>query len=134
MVPMRSIWLVGLTVLGACGERERLTFPTADPGSGSGPITEIFQPDAADTVVADGDPLLVQGRSRDPDGVDMIFFEVAGVSEAFAPLNGGGADQVSFGLQLSTLDHAGDTAFIRVYAVDLQGDTGRAAFRQVRIR
>jgi hypothetical protein len=64
----------------------------------------------------------------------MIFFEVGGVNEAFAPLDGGGADQVSFGLQLSTLDHAGDTAFIRVYAVDLQGDTGRAAFRQVRIR
>jgi hypothetical protein len=134
VVPMRAIWLGAIAVLAGCGERERLTFPTENPGSGSGPITEIFQPDAADTVVAGGDPLLIQGRSRDPDGVHMIFFEIGGVNEAFSPLDGGGADEVSFGLQLSTADHSGDTAFVRIYAVDVLGDTGHAAFRQIRIR
>jgi hypothetical protein len=134
MVPMRAIWWGMLAVLTGCGERERLTFPTENPGNGSGPITEIFQPDAADTVVFDGDLLLVQGRSRDPDGVDMVIFEVGGVNQGFSPLDAGGADTVSFGLQLSTVNHTGDTASIRIYAVDLLGDTGRAASRQIRIR
>lgn len=134
MVPMRAIWWGTLAVLAGCGERERLTFPTENPSSGSGPITEIFQPDAADTVVPDGDLLLVQGRSRDPDGVDIVVFEVVGVNQGFSPLDAGGADTVHFGLQLSTASHTGDTASIRIYAVDLLGDTGRAATRQIRIR
>lgn len=134
MVPMRAIWWSALAVLTACGERERLTFPTENPGNGSGPVTEIFQPDVADTVVSGGDLLLVQGRSHDPDGVGMVFFEVGGIGQGFSPLDAGGADTVSFGLQLSTVGHTGDTAFIRIYAVDLLGDTGRAASRQLRIR
>ena len=134
MVPMQAIRWGAVAVLAGCGERERLTFPTEDPGSGSGPITEIFQPDPADTVVPAGEPLLVQGRSRDADGVDMVFFEVGGLNQGFAPLDAGGADTLSFGLRLSTVDHSGDTAFIRIYAVDVLGDTGRAASRQIRIR
>jgi len=134
MVPMRAIRWGAVAVLAGCGERERLTFPTENPGNSAGPITEIFQPDAADTVVFDGDLLQVQGRSRDPDGVAMVFFEVGGINQGFSPLDAGGSDTVSFGLQLSTIDHTGDTAFIRIYAVDLLGDTGRAASRQIRIR
>lgn len=133
-VPMRAIWWAALGLAAGCSERERLTFPTEDPGNGSGPITEIFQPNGADTVVSGGEALLVSGRSRDPDGVHAVFFEISGLNQGFAPLDAGGADTVSFGLQLSTVNHGGDTAFIRIYAVDVLGDTGRAAVRQVRIR
>jgi hypothetical protein len=134
MVPMRAMWWAALGLAAGCAERDRLTFPTENPGSGAGPITEIFQPDAADTVVSSGFPLVVSGRSRDPDGVHAVFFEISGLKQGFAPLDAGGADTVSFGLQLSTADHGGDTAFVRIYAVDLLGDTGRAAIRQIRIR
>jgi len=133
-VPMRAIWWAALGLAAGCAERERLTFPTESPGSGTGPITEIFQPNGADTVVADGMSLVVSGRSRDPDGVHAVFFEISGLNQGFQPLDAGGADTVSFGLQLSTVGHGGDTAFIRIYAVDLLGDTGRAAVRQVRVR
>lgn len=133
-VPMRAIWWAALGLAAGCAERDRLTFPTGDQGNGGGPITEIFQPIGADTLVSSGQALLVSGRSRDPDGVQAVFFEISGLNQGFAPLDAGGADTVSFGLQLSTADRSGDTAFIRIYAVDLLGDTGRAAVRQVRIR
>ena len=50
------------------------------------------------------------------------------------PLNGEGADTVTFALQLSTLGHTGTMATVRVYAVDLLGDRGSAVTRQIRIQ
>jgi len=133
MVPPRAIWWGALVVLAACGQRDRLTFPTENPGDGSGPITEITHPASPDTVVIEGDLLIVQGRTYDADGVDTVYFEVGGLSQGFAPIQGEGADTVDFAMQLSTLNHSGATVLIRVYGVDLLGDQGTPVSRQIRI-
>jgi hypothetical protein len=117
----------------ACGERDRLTFPSENPGDGSGPVTEITQPLAPDTVVIEGDLLFIQGRAFDADGVDSIYFEVGGVNQSFAPIKGGGADTVNFALQFSTLNSSGATVIFRAYGVDLLGGQGAPVSRQIRV-
>jgi len=84
-------------------------------------------------VVIEGDLLIVQGRTYDADGVDTVYFEVGGLSQGFAPIQGEGADTVDFAMQLSTLNHSGATVLIRVYGVDLLGDQGTPVSRQIRI-
>ena len=81
-----------------------------------------------------GDLVFVEGRASDPDGVDTVYFEIGGLNQSFLPLNGEGADTVTFALQLSTLGHTGTMATVRVYAVDLLGDRGSAVTRQIRIQ
>jgi hypothetical protein len=126
-------WSVAVAALLGCGERDRLTFPSENPGNGAGPVTEIDQPPAEDAVVIEGDPLIIRGRTFDPDGVDTVYFEVGGVNQGFPPIVGDGADTVTFALQLSTLNHGGATVLIRAYGVDLLGDQGNIVFRQVHI-
>ncbi len=122
-----------LVFVAGCGQRERLVFPTENPGNGAGPVTQITQPAAPDTVVTEGDLLLLQGRSYDADGVDTIYIEVGGVSQGFAPILGGGADTVDFAVQLSTLNHSGARVLVRAYGVDLLGGQGAPISRQIRI-
>jgi hypothetical protein len=122
-----------LVFLAACGERDRLTFPSENPGDGAGPVTEITHPSAPDTVVIEGDLLLIQGRTFDADGVDTVYFEVDGVNQGFAPINGEGADTVDFALQLSTLNSNGATVVFRAYGVDLLGGQGGSVSRQIRV-
>lgn len=133
MVPRRVFWSVAAAALLGCGERDRLTFPSENPGNGAGPVTEIDHPGAPDTVVVEGDLLIISGRTFDPDGVDTVYIEVGGVSQGFAPIIGDGADTVTFGLQLSTLNHSGATVVIRAHGVDLLGDQGNIVFRQIHI-
>jgi hypothetical protein len=123
-----------LLLLTGCGERERLTFPAEDPGDGEGPFTEFIRPEVDDTVVSDGDLLLIQGRTIDPDGVATVYFEVGGARESFAPLKGEGADTVNFSLQISTLNLSGATVVVQAYGVDLLGDQGGPDSRLIRIR
>jgi len=134
MVPPRAIWWGPLVVLAACGQRDRLLFPTENPGDGSGPITEIFKPEAPDTAVVEGDLVLVEGRATDADGVDAVHFQIGGANQSFAPLDGHGADTVTFALQLSTLGNPGGTVVVQIYAIDLLGDSGSAVTRQIRIQ
>jgi hypothetical protein len=126
----------GLAVCGlaGCGQRDRPTFPTENPGNSAGPVTVILQPEAPDTTVVEGDLVFVDGRASDPDGVDTVYFEIGGLNQSFSPLDGEGADTVRFALQLSTLGHTGATATVRVYAVDLLGDRGSAVTRQIRVQ
>jgi hypothetical protein len=131
---MRYISLAAAGVLAACGTRERPTFPLENPGNGSGPFTMITQPDGADTLLIEGDPFVLIGLSADPDGVDVVNFEVAGAGVSYAPLNGGGADTVRFSIELPTIGHSGDTIVVRVSAVDEVGDRGPIAMRQIRIQ
>ncbi len=121
-------------VLAGCGERDRLTFPVEDPGDGVGPFTTITRPDAGDTLVDAGEPFVLEGYTTDHDGVDSVFFAVAGAGVVYPPLAGASADSVRFAIQLPTADLRGDTIFVRVFAVDQLGDPGRAALRQIRIR
>ncbi|MEO6057353.1 MAG: Ig-like domain-containing protein [Gemmatimonadales bacterium] len=127
-----SCW-AGLTLAAGCGERERLTFPTENPGDGSGPTTEITRPSVPDTVVVEGDLIIIQGRAYDPDGIDTVYFEVGGTNQGFSPLRGLGADTVDFALQLSTLNFSGATVLLRAYGVDLLGSQGAPVSRQIRI-
>jgi hypothetical protein len=129
----RWIWLA-VGMLAACGERDRLTFPVENPGNGSGPFTMINQPEAADTLVLQGEPFVLAGLSTDPDGVNVVEFSVAGAGISFAPLNGDGADTVRFSIQLPTAGLSGDTIHVQVSAVDQIGDRGTVAVRQIRIQ
>lgn len=120
-------------LLGACSERERLTFPSNDPGGqDEGPITRIEVP-SVDTVLTEGDPFILSGRTVDPDGVDTLYFEVLGTGQAFLPLQGEGADTVTFGLPIPTIGLSGTTVIVRVRGVDLLGNPGLAAIRQLTI-
>ena len=120
-------------VLAGCGERDRLTFPVENPGDGSGPSTNITRPAVTDTVVIEGDLLILTGYSVDPDGIDSVFFEVSGANQSFSPIEGNGADSVAFALQLSTIGNSGGTILVRAYANDGVGDLGPAAVRSIKI-
>jgi hypothetical protein len=129
----RGFWCLALALLAGCGTRERFVFPSENPGDGQGPITEITQPAAADTVVTEGDPLIIQGRSSDTDGVDTVYIAVGGVNQGFAPILGQGKDTVDFAAQLSTIGHSGAVVIVRVHGVDLLGQQGSPVSRQIRI-
>ncbi len=86
-----------------------------------------------DTVVVEGDLIIIQGRAYDPDGIDTVYFEVGGTNQGFSPLRGLGADTVDFALQLSTLNFSGATVLLRAYGVDLLGSQGAPVSRQIRI-
>ncbi len=129
----QTAWWVALALVAGCGERDRLTFPSENPGDGSGPVTEVDRPSVPDTVVVEGDLIIIQGRTFDPDGIDTVYFEVGGVNQGFAPLKGEGADTVNFSLQFSTLNSNGATVVFRTYGVDLLGGQGAPVSRQIHI-
>jgi hypothetical protein len=129
----RGFWCLALALLAGCGTRERFVFPSENPGDGQGPITEITQPAAADTVVTEGDPLIIQGRSSDTDGVDTVYIAVGGVNQGFAPILGQGKDTVDFAAQLSTIGHSGATVIVQAFGVDLLGQQGSVVSRQIHI-
>ncbi|HET9725799.1 MAG TPA: hypothetical protein VFP28_02715 [Gemmatimonadales bacterium] len=122
-----------MAVLAGCGTRERFVFPTENPGNGTGPTTEITRPGVADTAVTEGDLLIIQGRSVDPDGVDTVYIAVGGVNQGFAPILGQGKDTVDFAAQLSTIGHSGATVIVQAYGVDLLGQQGSIVSRQIHI-
>lgn len=137
MIPERvfgpRVWWAALALLAGCGTRERFVFPVENPGDGDGPTTEITSPGFPDTVVTEGDLLIIQGRSFDPDGVDTVYFAVGGVNQGFAPVLGGGKDTVEFAAQLSTIGHSGATIIFQAFAVDLLGQQGSIVSRQIHI-
>ena len=131
----RSLGWVVTAVLVGCGERDRLTFPVeAPPGNRVGPFTTITQPLAGDTLIFPGDPFVLSGFARDPDGVDAIYFEVTGAGFSYSPVDGNGADSVQFAIQIPTLGISGGTVLVSIFAVDKLGETGITAVRQIRIR
>jgi hypothetical protein len=132
MIPRLALGWTALGVLIGCATRERLTFPS-ETGDGVGPTTEFTRPGAPDTVVIEGDLLIVQGRSFDPDGVDTIYISIGGVNQAFAPILGHGKDTVDFSVQLSTINNSGATVIVEVFGVDLFGDHGTTVSRQIHI-
>jgi hypothetical protein len=133
MIPGRAFRWAALAALVSCGERDRLVFPVEDPGDGEGPTTEVNRPTAPDTLVPEGELLIVQGRAYDPDGVDVIIIEIGGANQQFSPIQGQGEDTVAFALQFSTLGLGGATVALRIHAVDLLGDEGSSVNRQIRV-
>jgi hypothetical protein len=127
-------WLV--LAIAACGQRDRLTFPT-DPGTGGaplGPTTIIIEPIALDTLVTRGDVIQVRGLSTDPDGVDSVYFELDGVDFTLSPIAAQGLDTVDFAFPLSTNSFVGDTVVLRVFGVDVPGSQGDFVSRRFRLR
>jgi hypothetical protein len=122
-----------LALLLGCGERERLTFPSNEPGGDEeGPVTTIDVP-SVDSTLTEGDFFVLGGRSVDPNGVDTVYFEVVGTGQAFLPLSGGGEDTVAFGIPIPTIGLSGTTVLVRVRAVDVLGNPGAATGRQLQI-
>jgi hypothetical protein len=116
-----------------CEERERLTFPSGQPGEDEdGPVTTIEVP-SIDSLLTEGDAFVASGRAVDPAGIDTVYFEVFGTGQAFLPQPGEGADTVSFGLPIPTIGLSGTTVIVRVRAVDVLGNQGSAAVRQLSI-
>jgi hypothetical protein len=136
MISRRAVWWLVVALIGGCAERERVTFPTdtGNNGDGLGPVTSIDEPGASDTVLVEGDRFVLSGRTVDPDGVDTVYFDVNGLDVSFAPLRGGGADTVSFGLPLSTLGFSGVTVLVRIHGVDMLGNVGQTVSRQLHIQ
>lgn len=129
----RELRWAAVALLAGCGTRERFVFPVENPGDGDGPTTEITSPGFADTVVTEGDLLIIQGRTYDPDGVDTVYFAVGGVNQGFAPLLGEGKDTVEFAAQLSTIGHSGATVIFQAFGVDMLGQQGSIVSRQIHI-
>ena len=129
----RVLQSLGTALMVGCGERDRLTFPSENPGDGDGPRTEISHPAVGDTVVVEGDLLIIEGRSFDADGIDTLYFEVGGANQGFSPIRGEGQDTVEFALQLSTLNRSGATVVVRAHGVDVLGEQGSIVSRQIRI-
>ena len=126
-----SAWWVGVALLlTACSERERLTFP--DPGDGKGPQTKIERP-SQDTVVRAGPGVIVSGRSIDPDGLDTVYFELAGSAETFPPFLAA-SDTVHFGIPLDTRGLAGRKITVLIFGTDKLGNRGDTAYRVLDVR
>ena len=131
----RSWWRTALiaVLVGACQERDRLTFP--NPSDGIGPVTTIDKPNGADTTVDAGPQFVVQGRTVDLDGVDTVYFLVIGGNQGFQPfLPRPVTDTVRFGVPLSTTGLSGQTMIIQIHGVDSQGNQGAPSTRQIIVR
>jgi hypothetical protein len=126
-----SGWAMAALLMAACGERERLTFPSS--GDGIGPVTEILTPAFDDSIIHEGDPFVLSGRASDFDGVDSVYFDIEGVPQESPPLKASGADTTFFGVPISTSGRSGATVAVRIYAVDLLGQQGDPVSRQFRI-
>lgn len=129
----RYLAWAALGLLVACGERDRITFQGPNQGDGNGPFTDVTNPGVTDTTVTEGDLLILSGYSRDPDGVDTVYFDVSGTVQGFAPQLGNGDDSVPFAIQFSTLGNSGGTIIVRTFGVDVFGQAGSAALRQIHI-
>ena len=129
----RLAWAVA-AVLVACSTRDRITFEAPNQGDGHGPLTAVLHPGVTDTTVVEGDLLILNGYSLDPDGVDTVYFDVSGSLQSFPPLSGEGDDSVPFALQLSTLGNPGGTIIVRTSAVDVFGVMGTTVLRQIHIQ
>ncbi len=123
-----GLLLVSAGLSGACVDRERPTF--LGPGNDLGPVIDIQVP-SQDTTVVLGSNVLVAGLAIDPDGVDVVIFDVVGANVTFPPLNTD-ADTVLFSLTVPTSGLAADdTITVGIFGFDLLGERGDTAFRRL---
>jgi hypothetical protein len=116
-------------LLAACDERDRLLVPS--PGDGLGPVTVIDQP-GRDTTITGGDPVVVAAYSRDPDGIDTVYFRTFGPGPSFQPhVPERRTDSVRLGLPIGTSGLSGETIIILIFSTDLLGNRGDTATREL---
>jgi hypothetical protein len=130
---MRNPFLLvlGLALLPGCEERERFILPPEELPDTMGPATVIDIPGQDTTITASDERFIVGGRIVDPSGVDQAIIEITGLDFGFPPIDGDGEDTVRFGIPIDNAGLAGRTVVIRVFAVDVLGNPGDAAVRQI---
>ena len=129
---------VAVAAVGACAQRERLTFDpggSSGPGNGQGPHSIIEAP-AVDTAVDPGTTLALAARARDADGIDSIVVEVWDVHPILEPyvITDVPRTDVAFSLPITVEGAPGDTISILVFATDLTGARGDTAIRRIGLR
>jgi hypothetical protein len=93
---------------------------------------EIRTP-GTDTTVRAGPGVIVSGRVQDPDGVDTVYFEVAGAPEQFPPFVGP-QDTVRFGIPITTSGLSGLKLTVIIFATDRLGNRGDTAYRVLDVK
>ncbi len=125
-----ALWVAALAILGACTDRERPTFQ--EPSDRVGPHSQIIGP-TVDTVVTAGPLVSMVGMTVDGDGVDSVYFQVAGSSELFPPFVGS-QDTVTFSIPVRTGGLTGQKLTFLVFGVDHLGNRGDTAYRVIDVR
>lgn len=115
-----------------CNTRDRLLFPSNGGTDPVGPSTVIDDP-SADTTVAAGPGVFVNGRSLDEDGIDTLYVETEGGVTAFPPFVDVGT-VFRFGLPITTNGQAGQTITVRIFGTDRLGNRGDTATRQITVQ
>ena len=115
----------------ACEDRERILIPP--PGDGIGPNTVIDQP-GRDTTISAATGVVVSAFSRDPDGIDTVYFRTFGPGPTFQPLvPDEDLDSVRLGLPIGTAHLSNDTIIVQIFATDRRGNRGDTATREIYI-
>ena len=115
--------------LGACNDRERLTFNEPPPPSGEGPVITILRP-GQDTSVVEGPGVVVGGTVRDPEGIDTFYAEVLGGVTTFPPFPGDDS-LFLFDLPITTTAQGGEIIQVRLYATDKAGNHSDSVSRVI---
>jgi hypothetical protein len=130
-MPAKAVWGVLVALLLGCDERERLTFEP-DPEDRLGPTIRI-EPPARDTTLTEGDPFVVGVQAVDTTGVDSVFIGIEGADLSYLPIEGNGADTVTFSINLPTFGYSGRTITLEVFGVDVIGNVGPRVPRRLTI-
>ncbi len=129
-VAFRTVgWGLAALVLGACNDRERLTFNEPPPPGGEGPAITIERP-GQDTSVIEGPAVVVSGTVRDPEGVDTFYAEVLGGVTTFPPFPGDDS-LFLFALPITTAAQGGEIIQVRLYATDMAGNHSDSVSRVI---
>jgi len=104
-----------------------------DPVDQEGPVSQI-DPPSRDTVLTEGDPFVIGGRTVDPSGVDTLYIEVSGANLSYLPLEGEGRDTLTFSISLPTQGLFGRTITLGVHGVDVIGNVGPTITRRFTIQ
>lgn len=130
-----SAVLGGLLLVGCASDRDRPTGPSGPVGNPELPATPLILIDkpAADTVVTDGDQVLIEGSVAAAAGLDSLFVEIIGSNFSFPPQSVSG-NEVGFQFPLQTQGLAGTRLEIRVSAVDLDGNSGGPVIRVLSVQ
>ena len=120
--------LLGVVLVLACPQRDRLTGPTT--GIGVGPEITITDP-AQDVTMTAGSAIMVKGVAFDEEGVDSIFFDDRSSASA---QSAGGVPRATFSIPLNLVGASGETITITIYAANREHVRGDAVTRRIQLR
>lgn len=130
-MPGKAAWGALVALLLGCDERQRLTFGT-EPDDQLGPFIRI-DPPSRDTTLSEGSPFVVGVHAVDTSGVDSVFIGIDGADFSYLPIQGNGADTVTFSINIPTSGRSGQTITLGIFGVDVIGNIGATVSRQLTI-